>query len=175
MNPEAMKAVVNRNVINYLDNAITRLARGLPAAMLAGTTVGVASNEESASRAVVAPRGGEGPGGLRDFGGVAAPIGGGRPTSGSRAAKEADEEEEEEDDAATRRAVAKEAKAGDARSALFARPAGRAAPKAPSPEPEEEEVEPEGDGGWDGPGGEEPVGGADAWGEAPREDEVDLT
>lgn len=111
MDAEAMKAVLTKSAFGFLENAITKLARGLPDALLTGGQVGVSKAEEAASKAVVARV--VQPGQFRELGsGTASAIGGG---SG---------EEETRDEVKNRKAAAKEA---DARSALFARPAAGAA------------------------------------------------
>jgi hypothetical protein len=136
MNSDALKSVVNRNVINYLDAPIAKLAKGLPSAVLAGTQVGVASENEAATKAIAqASRGGSaGLDNFREFGSGSA-IGGydskGQDTKAKAAAS----------------------KDSNTRSALFSKPSGQssvtsaaakiAKAKTPEPEPEPEPEEEE--------------------------------
>jgi len=111
MNVDEMKAVVGRNVFGYLENHITRVARGLPDAAISGNTVGVKNSEEAASKAVTV-RAFE-PGQFRELGtGTLSVIG----SQGSTGAQE--------DDADTIKARKAAQKDDDLRSSLFARPTG---------------------------------------------------
>lgn len=61
MEPDAVKAIVDKNVFNYLDNSVTRLARSLPATLTGGAAVGAAHAGEVATKGLSsAPAAGRG-------------------------------------------------------------------------------------------------------------------
>jgi hypothetical protein len=115
MNGDELKTILTRNVFGFLENQITRIAKGLPEAVLAGNQVGVKHADEAASRAVDT-RPVE-PGGFRELGsGTLSFIGsGGAGAAGG-----------EEDPAAARSRKAAQ-KDDSTRASLFARPSGGAA------------------------------------------------
>ncbi len=125
-----MKKVLERSVFGFLENTVTRIARGLPEAVMNGTTVGVKKADESASKAVdykVAAMG------------TFTELGGGGPVSMGFAA--ASETLSEGDAKAVARAQKKSDKDSDARASLFARPTGGAtAAVAAAAEPAEDDA-----------------------------------
>jgi hypothetical protein len=140
LNPESVKKVVDKNVFNYLDNAITRVAKGLVNAVATGTSIGSANANESATRGVVASTSNRGGQVLDLPAGFKAVGGGGYGSSSANADADAVSA------TATRVAARAQEKDGSARSALFARSAaatkaeegseyGGAVTRAPAPAP----------------------------------------
>jgi colicin import membrane protein len=125
----------------YLEPGVTKVAKGLAAALAAGgSRVGVSKPDEAASEAVhfaAAPASaafGEGFT-VRQFGGGGALGGARKPALGG----DDDAEADAADAADARRAAAKEAKEATARASLFARPGkGGAAAAAAAPAEEDE-------------------------------------
>jgi hypothetical protein len=128
MNPDEVKKVVDKNVFNYLDNAVARIAKGLPNAILSGSVVGAAHAGEVATKGVThstssaassgLPAGWKviGGGGDGYGGGASGPVLGSTDVSSSIAGS-----------AVAAKAAARQAEAdASARSALFSRPAAGA-------------------------------------------------
>jgi len=118
MDQAGMKKILERSVFGFLENAITKLARGLPDAAATGATVGVKKADEAASKAVDHSRAlkttADGDFVFTQLGGSV--VGGGGEGGGGG------DEGAAEDRGAGRRARDAE-KAADARASLFARPA----------------------------------------------------
>lgn len=114
---DALTAVLGKHTIfGYIEPAVTRVAKSLPAAIAAGgTKVGSHKAEEAASAAVAHRRPAQGDGG---FGAGFRVIGGGGGGSSSSGAGRAEEEEEDLD---TRKAQKRAAADAHARASLFAK------------------------------------------------------
>lgn len=147
MNPDEMKKVLERSCFGYLENAVTRVAKQLPEAVMEGKAVGFNKADEAASKAVNHTTGKNTLTSFTELGGAGVAIGGGgsRGGGGGGGAASIDRETEK----AEERARAKAAKDGDLRASLFARPAGAGSGSAAAAAPMGEEAHGAGDGGDD--------------------------